>query len=251
MQRYTRFSFACCSVSIPIVLDDDDDDNGKAPQDTHHHHHHHHHHQQQQHTTLFSPFLESPIFPAPSPIAPALFTPASAFPTLTHSPFKTSVKQRLLEDATRLARAQVFAEFHQKVSKDQERARSAEERVRALEKENAALLEENRGLKQRVGGAKSSKLLLQPTDAAERTLLQQRLSAHDSDVILDTMICGSSSKIYVLNLVCVRSGEWLNSETINVYVLMVEAAAKQAGQNVTSFNSYLVSKLETDVSWEV
>ncbi len=152
----------------------------------------------------------------------------------------------------RLARAQVFAEFHQKMGKDGERARTAEERVRALEKENAALLEENRGLKQRAGGAKSScKLLMQPTDAAEKELLRTRLSAHDSDVILDSMICGSSSKIYVLNLVCVRGGEWLNSETINVYVLMVEAAAKQAGQNVTSFNSYLMSKLETDVSWEV
>jgi Ulp1 family protease len=164
---------------------------------------------------------------------------------------KTYVQQKMLEDATRLARAQLFAEYHQKVSKDEERARTAEERVRALEKEAAALREENRSLKQGGGAATSSKSLLQPTDAAEKALLKNKLSSYDSDVILDTMICGSSAKIFVLNLVCVRAGEWLNSETINVYALMVEAAAKHAGHNVTSFNSYLVSKLESDVSWEV
>ena len=63
-----------------------------------------------------------------------------------HGVLRTPLCMQLSEEATRLARAQVFAEFHQKVSKDEERARTAEERVKALEKEAAALREEQAAL---------------------------------------------------------------------------------------------------------
>ena len=49
-----------------------------------------------------------------------------------------------------------------------------------------------------------------------------------------------------MNLVCVRKDEWLNSETINVYVQMIEVEAKNAGHNVTMFNSFFVTKIETE-----
>jgi Ulp1 family protease len=74
------------------------------------------------------------------------------------------------------------------------------------------------------------------------------LAQKGNDVVLDTFISGSSAKIFVDNLMCVHDGQWLNSETINVYVLMIEAAAKSAALNVASFNSYFVTKLETEVS---
>ena len=102
---------------------------------------------------------------------------------------------------------------------------------------------------------------MQPTNAAERRSLEQKLKYHDSYVILDEIICGSSAEVNVENLKPVIEKnviekKWLNSETINAYVLMVEFAAKQAGRNVTSFTSYLATKLETadleeNVSWEV
>jgi len=63
-----------------------------------------------------------------------------------HGVLRTPLCMQLSEEATRLARAQVFAEFHQKVSKDEERARTAEERVKALEEEAAALREEKTAL---------------------------------------------------------------------------------------------------------
>ena len=74
------------------------------------------------------------------------------------------------------------------------------------------------------------------------------MAGHDNDVVLDSFLANASTKIIVMNLVCLRSGDWLNSETINVYVLMTEVAAKLAGQNVTSFSSFFMTKLESEVT---
>ena len=94
------------------------------------------------------------------------------------------------------------------------------------------------------GKAQISNSLIQPTDDTEKELLQTKFSTDGSDVILDTMICDSSCKIYVSNLQWLIEDKYLNSETINAYVLMIEAAAKEAGHIVTSFNSYFYSKLK-------
>jgi Ulp1 family protease len=82
----------------------------------------------------------------------------------------------------------------------------------------------------------------------EQQKLMKLLGEKADEVVLDTFISGSSAKIFVSNLVCVFEGQWLNSETINVYVLMIEAAAKSAAQNIASFSSYFVTKIETEVN---
>ena len=81
----------------------------------------------------------------------------------------------------------------------------------------------------------------------EQQQLMKLLCKKIDDVVLDTFISGSSAKIFVSNLVCVCEGQWLNSETINVYVLMIEAAAKSAALNIASFSSHFVTKIETEV----
>jgi Ulp1 family protease len=68
------------------------------------------------------------------------------------------------------------------------------------------------------------------------------LSRHEDHVIFE----GFNTTIIVMHLICVRRGEWLNSETINVYVQMIEVEAKKAGHNVTMFNSFFVTKIETE-----
>ena len=90
--------------------------------------------------------------------------------------------------------------------------------------------------------------LLVSLQPGERQELMKVLAQKDDYVVIDAFISGSSAKIFAFNLKCVRKGEWLNSETINVYVMMIEAVAKSAGLNVTSFNSYFVSQIETQVS---
>jgi Ulp1 family protease len=81
----------------------------------------------------------------------------------------------------------------------------------------------------------------------EQQKLMKLLGKTFDTVVLDTFITGSNAKIFVSNLVCVCEGQWLNSETINVYVLMIEAAAKSTARNVASFSSYFVTKIETEV----
>ncbi len=89
--------------------------------------------------------------------------------------------------------------------------------------------------------------LLVSVQPGEKQELMEVLAKSDDDVVIDILMLGSSATILVFNLKCVRKREWLNSETINIYVLMIEAAAKSAGHNVTSFNSYFVTKIETEV----
>jgi hypothetical protein len=81
----------------------------------------------------------------------------------------------------------------------------------------------------------------------EQQKLMKLLGEKFDAVVLDTFISGSSAKIFVSNLVCICEGQWLNSETINVYVLMIEAAAKSAARNIASFSSLFVTKIETEV----
>ena len=61
-----------------------------------------------------------------------------------------------------------------------------------------------------------------PTDVDEQSMLENTLSADQVKVIADIMICGSSAQIFVMNLMCLRSNEYLNSETINAYVLIAK-----------------------------
>ena len=113
---------------------------------------------------------------------------------------------------------------------------------------------ENASLRQSAGAApaeKEKKSLLVPTTPQERRNLEFTLSGDENDVIMDLQLANASARIVVMNLTCVRSGEWLNSETINVYLQMVEVASKLSGENVTSFNSFFVSKLEKDVCFVV
>ena len=81
----------------------------------------------------------------------------------------------------------------------------------------------------------------------EHQELMKILAKNIDDVVLDMKILGENATIFVVNLVCVHEEQWLNSETINVYVLMISAAAKSAALNVASFNSYFVTKMETEV----
>jgi Ulp1 family protease len=152
------------------------------------------------------------------------------------------VKQKQQDERDRVIRAQVFAEFHQKILQKEIKIAGQELEIRELK---AALSSAREGVSK--SAAKSRPSLLLAVDRNERSKLQTVMSCSDGEVVLDTFISGASAQIFVMNLVCVRRGEWLNSETINVYVLMIEAAAKKAGMNVTSFNSYFMSKIETEV----
>ena len=119
-----------------------------------------------------------------------------------------------------------------------------------LQQELRELKLENARLRQSAGAApaeKEKKSLLVPTTPQERRNLEFTLSGDENDVIMDLQLANASARIIVMNLTCVRSGEWLNSETINVYLQMVEVASKLSGENVTSFNSFFVSKLEKEV----
>jgi Ulp1 family protease len=99
--------------------------------------------------------------------------------------------------------------------------------------------------------AKSSYPLMQPTDKNENKLLDETFAAGDNQVVLeDRLICSSSSKLLAMDFKCLMTGEKINSETLNVYVLLVEDAAKNAGFKVTSFNSFFFAKLE-NVSWGI
>jgi hypothetical protein len=96
-------------------------------------------------------------------------------------------------------------------------------------------------------GVVDKSLLVAMTDD-ERSMLRKTLAQHKHTAVKNTFLQDTNAKITVENLKCVQGDTWLNSETINVYVQMIEAAAKDAGYTVTSFNSYFVAKLETEVS---
>jgi Ulp1 family protease len=137
----------------------------------------------------------------------------------------------------------VFAEFHATISEKDSKMAGLQQELRELKLENARL-------RQSAGTApaeKEKKSLLVPTTPQERRNLELTLSGDENDVIMDLQLANASARIIVMNLTCVRSGEWLNSETINVYLQMVEVASKLSGENVTSFNSFFVSKLEKEV----
>jgi hypothetical protein len=96
--------------------------------------------------------------------------------------------------------------------------------------------------------SKVFKLALLPTDYDEEQLLENTLSGDDpSAIVADILICGRSATVHVKNLQCLLPDEPLNSETINFYVLMVEAAAAKR-LKVISFNSFFMSKIEKEVS---
>ncbi len=152
--------------------------------------------------------------------------------------------QRLEDDAVRVMRAQLFAEFHQKMGEKDSEAAGLRLKVSELASEIEALRAKTR--------KEVQKSLLVVTTEAERSRLQKVLAQDENDVIMDVFIANASAKIIVMNLWCLRAGEWLNSETINVYVQMIEVAAKAAGCNVTSFNSFFMAKLDKEVmsdSW--
>ena len=90
--------------------------------------------------------------------------------------------------------------------------------------------------------SKMKRSLMVAVSDEDRENLRTALSGHEDDVIFE----GFNTTIIVMNLVCVRKDEWLNSETINVYVQMIEVEAKNAGHNVTMFNSFFVTKIETE-----
>jgi hypothetical protein len=124
------------------------------------------------------------------------------------------VKQRLQDDRTRVIRAQVFAEFHQKIREREMKIAGQELEIQQLKSQiKSASCELAKS------PAKPRSSLLVCANRAEKEKLQTVLSGADGDVVLDTFILGASAQIYVINLVCVRKGEWLNSETINVYVM--------------------------------
>ena len=159
--------------------------------------------------------------------------------------------QKLEDDAARIMRAQLFAEFHQKMREKDSEVAGLRVEVLALRSELEAL--RVKGRKDDVADVVVDKSLLVAMTDADRSMLRKVLAQHENDVVLDVFIANASAKIIVLNLLCIRAGEWLNSETINVYVQMIEVAAKAAGCNVTSFNSFFVAKLEMEVGvgWPV
>jgi Ulp1 family protease len=159
---------------------------------------------------------------------------------LCNSSFAAQVIQKEEDESKRRIRAQLFAEFHQKISEKDSEMMGLKQEIIALKIENEKL---RRGEEKKV-----RKSLLVPTSPQERGKLEEVMAGHDDDVVLDGFLANASTRITVMNLVCLRSGDWLNSETINVYVLMTEVAAKLAGQNVTSFNSFFVTKLESEVT---
>jgi Ulp1 family protease len=96
--------------------------------------------------------------------------------------------------------------------------------------------------------SKVFKLALLPTDYDEEQLLKNTLSGDDpSAIAANILICGRSATVHVETLQCLLPDEPLNSETINFYLLMVEAAAAKR-LKVISFNSFFMSKIEKKVS---
>lgn len=103
--------------------------------------------------------------------------------------------------------------------------------------------------------SKVFKLALLPTDYDEQQRLENTLSGDPSAIaghirLQDILICGRSYRsatVHVINLQCLLPDEPLNSETINFYVLMVEAAAAKR-LKVISFSSFFMSKIEKKVS---
>ena len=173
--------------------------------------------------------------------------------------FAASVQQKLQEDHARVIRAQVFAEFHEQVRLREEKLKEKDEKLSEKDVKIAVMEQEIKDLKLQLdqkganvkAAAAPRRSLLVSVQGSEKQKLADVLAGKDGDKVLDTFILGSSAQVFVMNLVCVRKGEWLNSETINVYVLMIEAAARSAGHNVTSFTSYFLSKIEAEVKCDV
>ena len=173
--------------------------------------------------------------------------------------FAANFQQKLELDRARVIRAQVFAEFHEQVRLREEKLREKDEKLGEKDARIAVMEQEIKDLRlkldQKGANVKAAvaprRSLFVGVQGGEKQKLADVLAGKDGDKVLDTFILGSSAQIFVMNLVCVRKGEWLNSETINVYVLMIEDAARRAGHNVTSFNSYFVSKIETEVTCDV
>jgi hypothetical protein len=73
--------------------------------------------------------------------------------------------------------------------------------------------------------------------------LKIALDAEASDVVVYDYILGQDLKMTAENLKCLEVPQWLNSETIDAYLLIVEAMAQKLGHNVTHFNSLFIEKL--------
>ena len=170
--------------------------------------------------------------------------------------FAANFQQKLEQDRARVIRAQVFAEFHEQVRLREEKLKEKDEKLGEKDAKIAVMEQEIKDLRlkldQKGANVKAPRRsLFVGVQGGEKQKLADVLAGKDGDKVLDTLILGSSAQIFVMNLVCVRKGEWLNSETINVYVLMIEDAARRAGHNVMSFTSYFVSKIETEVTCDV
>jgi Ulp1 family protease len=109
-------------------------------------------------------------------------------------------------------------------------------------------MKQNINAQQPLGTVVVDKSLLVAMTDAERSKLRDVLARHENDVVLDAFIANANATITVQNLRCVQEEQWLNSETINAYVQMIEVAALTAGCNVTSFNSFFFEKISKQVN---
>ena len=191
---------------------------------------------------------------------------ASVMPNFgQHSVVRKSLNRRrcIVNHFDQFAGATIIAALreaiHEQVRLGEEKLKEKDERLGEKDAKIAVMEQEIKDLRLQLdqkGANVKAALAPRPSlfvsvQGGEKQKLADVLVGKDGDKVLDTFILGSSAQIFVMNLVCVRKGEWLNSETINVYVLMIEDAARRAGHNVTSFNSYFVSKIETEVTCDV
>ncbi len=82
----------------------------------------------------------------------------------------------------------------------------------------------------------------------ELATLKNALAGEASHFLVDDFILGQEFKMIVENLRCIESPDWLNSETVNAYSLLIDAMAQKLGHNVTHFNSFFMEKLRTQAT---
>ncbi len=75
--------------------------------------------------------------------------------------------------------------------------------------------------------------------------LKNALAGEASNFLVHDYILGQELKMIVEDLQCIDSPNWLNSETINAYTLLIDAMAQKLGHNVTHFNSFFMENLRT------
>ncbi len=78
--------------------------------------------------------------------------------------------------------------------------------------------------------------------------LKNALAGEASNVLVHDFILGQELKMIVENLKCIDSPNWLNSETVNAYSLLIDAMAQKLGHNVIHFNSFFMENLRTQAT---